>query len=102
MSAIHNPLSSSDTRSRRNSRALAAALRTAAGALALVSRALRGEAPPHWTSLNAHLLADIGESTATATQEALHRPLDVPLGFIGIRSVVNDQRLLACRTSPLG
>jgi hypothetical protein len=102
MSAIHSPLSSSDPRSQRKSQAIATALRAAAEALAPVSRAVRGEASQQWTSLNAHLLADIGESTTTAALETLHRPLEVPLGSIGIQSEVKGQPLLACRMSPLG
>ena len=61
----------------------AALLQATAGARSRLLRALRGEDLPNWTSLNSHLLADIGESTATAAQEALRDPFSVPLGSIG-------------------
>jgi hypothetical protein len=80
----------------------AAVLRAAAGERARLLRILRGENLPNWTSLNAHLLADIGESTATAAREALRDPLCAPLGSIGVRAEDQSWPLLARAASRLG
>jgi len=101
MSSIHSLRRPIASRSRRPSPA-AAALRAAAWAWALLSRALNSEPRPKWTSLNAHLLADISESTATAAREALRDPLYAPLGSVGDRAQDNRHALPACRKSPLG
>ena|SRR5271165_2060364 len=54
---------------------------------------------PSWTSLNAHLLTDIGESTASAERET---PLNAHLGSNGGRVGASLLPLLAQRASPLG
>lgn len=38
---------------------------------------------PHWSKLNAHLLADIGETRASAEAAAAHRIFGAPLGTLG-------------------
>src|SRR5271166_6823654 len=77
-------------------------LRALYGAWARLLSALKREDLPSWTSLNAHLLTDIGESTASAEREVLHDPLNAHFGSNGGRVGAGLLPLLAQRASPLG
>ena len=73
-----------------------AGLLTVAAALLRLRRRLFRRPGPRWHELSLHLLADIGETPASAEREALRNPFDAPLGQIDRRP------LFARRTSPLG
>jgi hypothetical protein len=55
-----------------------------------------------WSTLNEHLVHDIGETRASAEIELLRSPWNAPLGTLGGKAHVEGRPLLAFRTSPLG
>jgi hypothetical protein len=72
-----------------------------AAALLRLPRRLFRRPDPRWHELSLHMLADIGETPASADQEALRNPFDPPLGQIGCGKI-DGRSLFARRTSPLG
>jgi uncharacterized protein YjiS (DUF1127 family) len=72
--------------------------------LALVRRLFLNRANgPHWSELNAHLLADIGETRASAEAAVAHRIFGAPLGTLGFDrySGSPERRRLCLRASTL-